>query len=105
MLQLEEHLFVLKDLLASVCNLLNKQALIKDTILQYIISPDIRMELRTPKLFVNLNKPQTWVIALTANALEEDRQICFDSGMNDFISKPIAVNELKRIMSDYVKAK
>ncbi len=29
------------------------------------------------------------IIAMTANVLEEDRNKCFDVGMNDFISKPI----------------
>jgi len=29
------------------------------------------------------------IIAITADAMEEDRKRCLDSGMNDYIAKPI----------------
>ena len=34
------------------------------------------------------------IIAMTADVMEETRNSCIRSGMNDFISKPIAVREL-----------
>ncbi|RPJ25219.1 MAG: response regulator, partial [Planctomycetaceae bacterium] len=34
------------------------------------------------------------IIAMTANVLPEDRQECFAAGMDDFIAKPIRVDEL-----------
>jgi len=34
------------------------------------------------------------IVALTANAFDDDRNACFDSGMNDFMTKPVAAEEL-----------
>jgi len=44
-----------------------------------------------------------WIIAFTADVLPEDRQACFDSGMNDYISKPIHIKEIERLLSAYIK--
>jgi CheY-like chemotaxis protein len=38
------------------------------------------------------NRP--YIIAMTANAMEEDRQECLQAGMNDFIRKPFKVEDL-----------
>ncbi len=44
---------------------------------------------------------QPFIIAMTANALQEDKEMCFQSGMDDYISKPINVNELMQIIEKW----
>jgi PAS domain S-box-containing protein len=41
-----------------------------------------------------------YVIAMTANAMKEDRDICLEAGMDDYLSKPIQIGDLIRALTE-----
>ena len=45
---------------------------------------------------LGLTYPRPKIIAMTANAMQGDRQICLTAGMDDYVSKPIFMDVLKR---------
>jgi len=43
----------------------------------------------------------TLVIAMTANAMNEDKDMCINAGMNDYISKPFKKDDLYKLLYKY----
>ena len=84
-----------------------------DTIYQNdfdIILLDIRMPLLdgeivlklTKEYYEKINKRLPYIVAVTAYCLKEDKQKYISLGFDDYIPKPISINDLSQCMNKFV---
>lgn len=75
-----------------------------DLIFMDIHMPDMNGYEVTKKLLSSIKKQDKppAIIAITANASEEDRQACFDAGMVDFLPKPFQLVDIENMIKKWV---
>ena len=86
-----------EDGLACINRLSEVDADLYDLILMDIQMPNVNGYEATRRIrqFKNLKKASIQILAMTANAFEEDKKMAMEAGMNGHISKPIDVNALE----------
>ena len=76
-----------------------------DIILMDIQMPEMDGYEATRSIRKLSNIPQPYIIAMTANALSEDRDICLGHGMDNYISKPMKLDALMDVLKEAHSAK
>jgi CheY-like chemotaxis protein len=89
----------------------------EETVDTFISAPDdfdlILMDVQMPKMdgleatreLRNRGCKDIPIVAMTANAMKGDREICIDAGMNDYITKPIKREIVFQIIEKWVNRK
>jgi hypothetical protein len=83
-------------------DLFNKQhwdVILMDMQMPVMDGLDATRAIRAQELF----DQHTPIVAMTANAMESDRQLCLDAGMDDYLSKPFKFGELQAIFEKAVR--
>jgi CheY-like chemotaxis protein len=75
------------------------QRQIYDVVLMDVQMPEMDGLEATSLIRQKLGERRPWIIALTANALQGDREKYLGVGMDDYLSKPIRVDELAKVLS------
>ncbi len=75
-----------------VLDLFNKKNY--DVVLMDLHMPNMDGLTAAEHIRANKKNRQPYIIALTANAFAEDKLKCYSVGMDDFISKPVSIDEL-----------
>ena len=63
----------------------------------YVNGIELTRRLRTDPRFATVP-----IIALTALALSGDRERCFEAGMNEYMSKPVSLKEVRTMVERFL---
>jgi len=74
-----------------------------DLILLDVQMPEMDGLTMTRQIREQKKTPRPIIVAITAGVSPEDRQKCFDSGMDDFVMKPFKISTLKNVILKYAR--
>jgi len=78
------------------------QSMDYDIVLMDLLMPEmdgLEATKQIKELVVNKSRPK--IIAMTANSMLGDRELCIDAGMDDYINKPIRIDELETALDKW----
>ncbi len=53
----------------------------------------------------NTSTQRAWIIAMTANDVPKERGLCIEAGMDDFLTKPLRIDDIANALKRYAKAR
>ena len=74
-----------------------------DAVLMDLQMPEIDGYEATRAIRTQVNNQTMPIIAMTAHALQTERQHCLDAGMNDYVSKPVDPDQLLATLARWIK--
>ena len=69
-----------------------------DLILMDVQMPEMDGIAATAELRLRYPEHRPWIVALTASAMKGDRDKCLAAGMDDFLSKPLRLEDLEAVL-------
>jgi signal transduction histidine kinase/CheY-like chemotaxis protein/ligand-binding sensor domain-containing protein len=76
-----------------------------DIVLMDIQMPEMDGLEATRRIRLNKELQQPIIIAMTANAMQGDREMCLNAGMDDYISKPLKIEDLITMLEKWALQK
>lgn len=69
-----------------------------DLVFMDVQMPEVDGLEATRLIRVNDHITQPYIVAMTANVMQEDREVCREAGMNDFVAKPVRLEEVSNAL-------
>jgi CheY-like chemotaxis protein len=72
-----------------------------DVVFMDIQMPEMDGLEATQKIRQQGSPDRPWIVAMTANAMQGDREMCLEAGMNDYISKPVKLEAIAQAIDRF----